>query len=123
MTHRDTAGIALATLCAIHCAAVPLAAGIAAAAGLSWLFEERLEWFFVASSAGIGCISLLPAYWRVHGCKQCLALFFGGMASILTGRLATAEGSDTPFVIFGAALIVCAHGVNQYLSRRCGNCR
>jgi hypothetical protein len=85
---------------------MPLLLATAAASGLTWLFEEGFEWAFVASSAVIGCASLFPAYRHVHRKKACLALFGAGVVIILMGRLAETGLPDTPFVVFGAALIV-----------------
>ena len=120
--YRDIAGIALAGLCAVHCAAMPLLLATAAASGIGWLYNEGFDWIFLASSSLIGCASLLPAYRRLHRKKACLALFVGGILSILAGRLAPTGVPDTQFVVFGAVLIVSAHAGNQYLCRSCRRC-
>jgi hypothetical protein len=120
--YRDFAGIAVAALCALHCAALPLLLATAAASGLTWLLEERFEWAFLASSAVIGCASLVPAYRRVHGKTRCLALFGVGIAAIFVGRLALLDLPDTPFVLFGAVLIVASHAANHYFCRTCRRC-
>jgi hypothetical protein len=64
----------------------------------------------------------LPAYRDIHRKKVCLALFGAGIAIILVGRLAQTGLPDTPFVVFGAALIVAGHATNRYFCRSCGRC-
>jgi hypothetical protein len=122
LKYGDIAGIVVSTLCAIHCAAVPLLLATAAASGLTWLYEEGLDWAFLATSSAIGFASLLPAYRRLHRRKTCLALFVGGILCILAGRLAPEGLPDTPFVVFGAVLIISGHAVNQYFCRSCRKC-
>ena len=115
--------MAVSALCAIHCVVMPLIVGSLAAAGIGWLHNEALEWLILGTSLAIGLRALLPALRHRHGKKGCLWLFSGGMASILLGRLAQ-HGSlpDTPFVIFGAVLIISAHAMNHYFCARCQRC-
>jgi hypothetical protein len=120
--YGDFAGIAVSTMCAVHCVAVPLLLATATASGVSWLLEERLDWLFLAASSVIGWMSWLPAYRRLHRRKACLTLFATGILSIATGRLAPEGVPDTPFVVFGAALIVSGHAANQYFCRSCRRC-
>ncbi|MCU1339360.1 MAG: hypothetical protein JWO19_4941 [Bryobacterales bacterium] len=114
--------MAVSLLCAIHCVVLPLALGSLAAAGLSWLHNEALEWIILAGSLIIGVCGLLPAYRTRHRKKRCLWLFLFGVLSILVGRLAGQSLQETPFIVAGAALIVSAHGTNQYLCSRCPRC-
>jgi hypothetical protein len=116
----DGAGMAVSTLCAIHCVAMPLLAASLASAGVGWLRNEAFEWLIVTGSFLLGIWSLLPGFRHRHGKKRCLWLFSGGMAAIFAGKLIH-FGSlpDTPFVVSGAVLIVVAHTTNQYLCRRC----
>src|SRR5713101_4260227 len=120
--YRDLAGIAVSTLCAIHCAALPLLLATTAASSLTWLYEEGLEWAFLGGSAAIGCASLIPAYRGLHHKKACLALFVAGILSILARRLSPSGVPDTPFVVFGAALILTGHVMNQFFCRSCRKC-
>lgn len=122
LKHLDGAGIAVSTICAIHCVAMPLIIG-SLAASIGWLQSEALEWCVVAGSVAIGLRALLPSFRKQHRRKRCLGLFAAGMASILFGRLAL-HGSfpDTPFVVFGAALIISAHATNHYFCARCKRC-
>ena len=120
--YRDVAGIAISTLCAIHCAAIPLLLATGAASGLAWLYEEGLEWGFLGVSALMGCASLIPAYRRVHHRRTCLALFVAGVLSIFAGRISLWGAADTPFVVFGAAMIMTGHVTNQVFCRSCHKC-
>jgi len=121
--HLDGAGMAVSALCAIHCVLMPLIIGSLAAAGIGWLRNEALEWLILVVSFTIGIRALLPAFRHRHRKKRCLWLFSFGMGSILLGRLAQHGAlSDTPFVVFGAALIISAHGMNHYFCGRCRQC-
>jgi hypothetical protein len=118
----DRAGIAVSALCVLHCALTPLLATAPVAFGLSWIIGEGSEWLFVASSGAIGCASILPAYWRLHRRKRCIALFLSGIVIILGGRFVPAESLETPLVITGAGLMILAHASNRYFCRRCSGC-
>jgi len=101
---------------------LPLLVGTVAASGLTWLYKEGLEWGFLGASAVLGCASLVPAYRHLHRSKRCFALFIAGILTIALGKLAPSGVPDTPFVVFGAALIMSAHVANQYLCRSCRRC-
>ena len=121
--HLDGAGMAVSAVCAVHCVVMPLIVGSLAAAGIGWLRSEALEWLILAGSLTIGLRALLPAFRHRHGKKRCLWLFSSGIASILLARLAQ-HGSlpETPFVVFGAALIISAHATNHYFCSQCRRC-
>jgi len=119
----DAAGVTVSTLCAIHCAIMPLAVGGLATGGLGWLGSEKWEWILVGSSFVLGLSSLIPACRNLHRKKCCLQLFICGILSILIGRLASQRSlPDTPFLVLGAMLIVFAHAVNRHLCIRCRRC-
>jgi hypothetical protein len=118
--HLDAAGMSVSVLCAVHCIVVPLLAGTLTAAGIGWVHNEVVEWLLVAVSCAIGVYSLFPAFHQRHGKKRCLGLFSLGMGCILFGKFFRGDAaSDTPFVVFGAVMIIAAHTTNQYLCRSC----
>lgn len=61
----------------------------------------------------------LPAYPWVHRRKICALLFGAGVVIILIGRLAELRIPDTPFVVFGATLIVVGHLASRHFCRVC----
>jgi hypothetical protein len=120
----DRVGVAASLVCAVHCMAMPLLAGLLPLMGLSFLAEDQTEWVLTGMSLGIGSLSLLPSYVRRH--KQWRPiLFFGcGASLILAVRLSAEEGSrlEALMMVIGAVLIVCAHVVNRQLCRSCASC-
>jgi hypothetical protein len=123
LNRLDSAGMLASTLCAIHCAAMPLLIGALTVAGVGWLGSEGLEWGILGGSLSVGLLALVPSYRRVHRRSSCLWLFWLGILAIVAGRLERASVlPDTPFVVSGAILIVSSHALNRYFCARCRNC-
>ncbi len=120
----DRIGAAASLACAVHCAAMPLLAGLLPLIGLRFLASEAAEWSLVGLSLGVGSLSLLPSYVRKHRQWRPLLIFIFGAALIIVVRLLAEEGSrlEAPTMTLGALLIACAHLVNQRLCRSCAAC-
>ena len=119
----DIAGVAASTVCAIHCALLPFAAGTLAALGAGWLQKEGWDWLFITTSFAIGLFSLVPACRLRHRNPRCLVLFSCGMLSLLVGRL-TQQPSlhGISFAVVGAVLVASAHVANRLFCARCQGC-
>jgi hypothetical protein len=121
---RDRMGVAAAVLCGIHCALLPLAAGLLSAIGLGLLLDERIELALLMLAGLIGVWSLWPAFRRQHGRILPLLLFVAGLLVMVSVRLI--EAGDTsleqPAVVAGAAAVAVAHLTNLRLCRQCTAC-
>lgn len=120
----DRAGAAASLLCAAHCAAMPLLAGLLPLLGLSFVSSEGFEWMMIGLSLSIGTASLLPSFARRHRQWRPLLFFAFGASLMLAVRLWLEEKSqwETPVVVAGAVLIAAAHWVNLRLCQACAVC-
>lgn len=109
----DRAGVVMSSACAIHCALMPLAAGVLPLVGLGVLADPRTETLLVASAAVIALVSLAGGC-RHHGRLGPLALVAIGFSLILSGRLwaVDAEWLESALVVAGALAVATAHLVN-----------
>lgn len=110
----DTLGATASIVCAVHCVLVALAMGALPALGL--FADPRIEWGFLALSAGIGLAALVPAHAH-HRRRAPLALFAVGMTVLLATRLVSPEHAlvEAALVVVGAGCLVWAHWRNRRL--------
>jgi hypothetical protein len=78
----DRTSMLIALLCFVHCVAGPVLLSVAGFASLIGI-SEKLEPLFLAGSAAMGVVALLPAYRKKHGRISCLALFAFGFLCLL----------------------------------------
>lgn len=92
--------------------------------GLSFLADRRAEWVFVALSAGLGVLSLLPSYYRHHRRARPVVFFGAGMSLIFVARclLGNSFQVETSIVVIGALFVATAHFINLKLCRACFAC-
>ena len=114
----DTVGATASFVCAVHCAIVALFVG--AAPAISFLAASWVEWAFLATSAVVGIVSLVPGY-RLHGLRRPLALFTVGMTLLITLRVMHAKPSvaEMTAVAFAAGCLIAAHWINRGARHRC----
>ncbi|MCE9635985.1 MAG: MerC domain-containing protein [Planctomycetes bacterium] len=122
----DRAGAVASTLCAIHCAAIPILLGFGAAGAVSWLDHEPVEWGFVGIAAVIGTVSAWRGY-RVHGNKP-VAIVLATAALSLLALTWTSHASHGHtgslswlFPLIGVVIAV-SHVVNRRLCNSCRSC-
>jgi peptidoglycan/LPS O-acetylase OafA/YrhL len=118
----DRTSMLIALLCFVHCVAGPVLLSVAGFASLIGI-SEKLEPLFLAGSAAMGVVALLPAYRKKHGRISCLALFaFGFLCLLLRHYIELRAIPVEPIVVaLGAGLIIAAHA-NLRFSRRCRCC-
>lgn len=123
----DRLGISASVLCAIHCAAMPLALAVLPLAGAHVLFDGTIELVMIAISATVGAVSLGSSY-RVHRRLNPL-LIMGAGATILVanfmGHDAHSELTETlhPYIAAAAGVMIAtAHRINMKLCAACERC-
>jgi len=123
--HKNTArfdeiGMVASTVCAIHCAAVPLVLTGLPLVGLEFLAMPWVEWGMIAFALIVGLYSIGLSYWRTHKRPLPVILLLGGFILIAFGY-GFLHGRGEGFVVpTGGLLIALAHLVNY---RFAGNCR
>jgi hypothetical protein len=121
---RDRAGVVVAVACALHCAALPLAAGLLSAMGLGLLLDERIEVALLMLAGLIGGWSLWPAFRRRHRRILPLLLFGSGLLALIAVRRFedAAAVLEIPMILVGAGAVASAHLLNLSLCRHCREC-
>jgi hypothetical protein len=117
---RDRAGVVVAAACAVHCAALPLAAGLLSAMGLGLLLDEQVEVALLVLAGLIGVGGLWPAFRRRHRRLLPLLLFGSGLLALIAVRRFedAAAVLEIPMILVGAGAVASAHLLNLALCRR-----
>lgn len=122
----DRVGAFASTVCAIHCAAIPILIGLGAAGAVSWFDHEGVEWGLVGLAAVIGTVSAWRGY-RVHGNKVVATVLAAAAISLValtwSRHDAHAHTGDLKwlFPVLGLAIAV-SHVVNRRLCKSCSTC-
>jgi hypothetical protein len=125
----DKVGAIASTVCAVHCAALPIAISLSAAGAVSFLDNEPMEWGFVLLAAVVGTVSAWRGY-RRHGNRTVAFVLAAAAVGLLLVALAKPghvdhhhPGGLLPwlFPVMGLTIAV-AHIVNLRLCRACHTC-
>ena len=109
----DNIGMTASTLCAIHCAAVPVLFSSLPFLGLGFLANPWVEWVMIGIALIVGVSSIGVSFFRSHHKALPLILFVGGFVIILIGHLFThASLAEAILVPMGGICIAVAHFVN-----------
>ena len=120
----DKLGASSSSLCAVHCALMPIVITFLPLIGLGWLASGWVEWALFTSSAVLGTSSLCLGY-RQHGNKVALRTLAIGLSVLALGRL----GDMHHWAPYYAALLVVggftvagSHYINHRLCHSCHSC-
>lgn len=118
----DNIGITASTLCAIHCAVVPLLFTSLPLVGLGFLANVWVEWGMIIFALVIGVYSIGLSYWRTHRRSVPLLMLVSGFVIIMGGHVFTTTGkSEAMIVPVGGLLIAAAHYVNYRYTGACSH--
>lgn len=119
--HLDRLGMTASTLCAIHCALVPIFLTALPLLGLEFLSNEWVEISMIIVSVFLGTLSLSLSYRKQHHKVLPFFVLFIGFALIATGHF-SGIGSLEPILIpLGGFTVAAAHLVNWKLNRSCSH--
>ena len=62
----DKLGIAISSICAVHCAVAPILITLAPLIGLGFIFEEKFETTIILVSLGLAFLSLVWGFYKDH---------------------------------------------------------
>jgi hypothetical protein len=119
----DGMGISASFFCAIHCALIPIVAGVLPLVGLSFLGNHAIEDTVMVSAFIIASLSLVPSYFRVHQKMLALVLFAVGFALIILGHAITQEWMAVPMAVSGGLGVAIAHWINHRECKKCPRCQ
>jgi hypothetical protein len=112
----DSLGVALSSLCAVHCLAGALLIGSPAVATL--LGNERLELLLLIGALLVALVAVGPAY-RQHRSPVPAAFVLAALVPLGLGRLEALEPSwlEAGLSVSGALLLVTGHVLNVKATR------
>lgn len=119
----DNIGITASTLCAVHCAIVPLIFTSLPLLGLGFLANPWVEWSMILIAFIIGVSSISLAYFRTHRRLLPLGLLTFGFIIVICGHLFISGHIEGIIVPLGGLTIALAHFVNYKYVGTCNNCR
>jgi hypothetical protein len=118
----DNIGMTASTLCAIHCAIVPLLITTLPLIGLGFLANPRVEWSMIILALMLGVSSIGSSYFRTHHRPLPLLLLCGGFLVIIAGHTLITGWAEAVIVPCGGLIIATAHFVNYKYVGVCKNC-
>ena len=116
----DSIGITASTICAIHCAVVPLLFTSLPLIGLGFLTRPWIEWGMIVLALLIGVYSIGLSFLRNHRKPLPLILLGTGFLIIISGHAFLTGVTEGFIVPVGGLTIALAHYVNY---RYAGACR
>lgn len=112
--------MAISTVCAVHCAALPLVAGLLPIIGLHHFTDEWVEWLLIAITATVGVVGHVSAFVRHHRHVGPLTLFVASLGVIIGARLTLGDTLLEPAALaIGGLTAAGAHWANIHLCRCC----
>jgi len=118
----DNIGMTASTLCAIHCAIVPLVFTSLPLVGLGFLANPWVEWGMIIMAFIIGVSSISLSYFRTHKRVLPLTLLVVGFLVVIAGHLYITGWIEAIVVPLGGLTIAAAHFVNYKYVGICSNC-
>ena len=116
----DNIGMTASTLCAIHCAAVPVFFTSLPLLGLGFLANPWVEWSMILLALIVGVSSIGNSYFKVHHRVLPLLLLIIGFIVIIVGHIFTKGWLEAIIVPTGGFTIAIAHFVNY---KHMGTCQ
>lgn len=118
-TRLDNIGMTASTLCAIHCAAVPVFFTGLPLVGLGFLANPWVEWIMIITAVIIGVSSIVGSFLNMHHRVLPLVLLIIGFAIIIIAHIFTKGWVEAIVAPVGGLTIAAAHFVNYKYAGSC----
>ena len=118
----DSIGMTASTLCAIHCALVPIFITALPLIGLGFLANPWFEWGMIILAFMIGVSSISSSYFRMHKRLLPLLLLSLGFTVITLGHVFFSGWVEGIVVPLGGFTIATAHFINYKYIGACKVC-
>jgi hypothetical protein len=118
----DNIGMTASTLCAIHCAVVPMLITTLPLIGLGFLANPWVEWSMIILALMLGVSSIGMSYFRTHHRKLPLIMLVTGFMVIIVGHILITGWVEAIVVPCGGLIIATAHFVNYKYAGACNSC-
>ena len=119
--HLDRLGMTASTLCAIHCALVPIFLTTLPLLGLDFLANEWVEISMIAVSVVLGTLSLTMSYRKQHHKLLPFIVLVTGFGLIFTGHFSGIKSLEPILIPLGGFIVAAAHLVNWRLNSTCSH--
>jgi hypothetical protein len=114
--------MAISTACAIHCAVLPVVAGILPVIGLHHFADDWEEWMLIAVTAIVGVTGHVSAYTRHHHHLGPAITFVASLLVIIGARLTLGDTLLEPAALaIGGLAAAAAHWMNIHVCRCCSH--
>ena len=117
----DRLGMTASTLCAIHCALVPIFLTTLPLLGLEFLANPWVEMSMIVASVILGTLSLSLSYRKQHHKLLPFIVLFAGFALITVGHFTAFSSLESVLIPLGGLTVAAAHLVNWRLNRTCSH--
>jgi hypothetical protein len=118
----DKLGIAISSICAVHCAVAPILITLAPLIGLGFIFEEKFETTIILVSLGLAFLSLVWGFYKDHKKFEPLFLLLLGACFIYLSRLEAITLPEPLLMTLGGLSIALSHFINMKLCNHCHSC-
>lgn len=115
----DRIGVTASTLCAVHCALVPIFITALPLLGLEFLANEWVEILMIIISAVLGTLSLSLSYRKQHHNFLPFIVLIVGFLLIAAGHFSGLNQLEPVLIPIGGIIVAAAHVVNWRLNRSC----
>lgn len=114
----DKFGMTASTICAIHCAIVPVLITTLPLMGLGFLANPWVEWGMIILALMLGISSIAVSYFKVHRRPLPIVLLLAGFSAIAIGHLFV-SWMEAIIVPLGGLTIAAAHFLNNKYAGEC----
>lgn len=119
----DKLGMAVSSVCAVHCALAPILITVAPLIGLGFIFEEKFETTVIMVSLGLAFLSLVWGFYKDHRKFEPLYLLLLGSCFIYLSRLESVALPEPLLMACGGLSIAASHFINMKLCNHCDGCQ
>jgi hypothetical protein len=117
----DRIGMTASTICALHCAIVPILLTFLPLAGIGFLAHPLFEWGMIILALLLGVSSIFMSYFRTHRKALPMLMLVIGFAMIILGHTYLKSWVEAIVVPLGGLIIAGAHFVNFKYVGVCSN--
>ena len=118
----DKLGMAVSSICAVHCALAPILITVAPLIGLGFIFDEKFETIIILVSLGLAFLSLVWGFYKEHRKFEPLYLLLLGACLIYLSRLENIVLPEPLLMALGGLSIAASHFINMKLCKHCHSC-
>lgn len=118
--NADKAGFVASTLCAIHCAGIPVLISSGLLSTTTWLHNHAIDWAIISFGIIVASYALVGDYFNKHKNPKPLIFASIGFMGLFVGMI-DHHGWMLAFSVIGGLMVATAHYINIRLSHSCAS--